>query len=123
MPIPFDSQKVFYRSPFGAVEQGTEIRFRILLPRTERSKYTELCIKYDYDYNWEYHKLIWCGNFDDVTEIWEVDFTPDRVGLYWYSFRLQTPTRSALSRILPEEAGRSPATARAFRLRTGLSAA
>ena len=91
MPTPFDSQKIYYRSPFGAVEQGTEIHFRILLPRTERSKYTELCIKYDYDYNWEYHKLIWCGNFDDVTEIWEVDFTPDRVGLYWYSFRLQTP--------------------------------
>ena len=45
-----------------------------------------------FDYNWEYRKLVWCGNFDDVTEIWEADFTPDRVGLYWYSFRLQTPT-------------------------------
>ena len=92
MPIPFDSQKLFYRSPFGAVEQDTKIRFRILLPRTERTKYAELCIKYDYDYNWEYRNLVWCGNFDDVTEIWEADFTPDRVGLYWYSFRLQTPT-------------------------------
>ena len=42
MPIPFDSQKLFYRSPFGAVEQDTKIRFRILLPRTERTKYAEL---------------------------------------------------------------------------------
>ena len=71
MLTPFDSQKVFYRSPFGAVEQGTTVHFRILLPRAERSKYTELCVKYDYDYNWEYVKLIWCGAFDDTTEIWE----------------------------------------------------
>ena len=92
MPIPFDSQKLFYRTPFGAVEQGTTVHFRILLPRAERSKYTELCVKYDYDYNWEYIKLIWCGAFDDTTEIWECEFTPDRVGLYWYGFRLQTPT-------------------------------
>ena len=91
MPTPFDSQKLFYRSPFGAVEQDTTVRFRLLLPRAERSKYTELCVKYDYDYNWEYIKLIWCGAFDDATEIWECEFTPDRVGLYWYSFRLQTP--------------------------------
>ena len=65
MTIPFDSQKIFYRSPFGAVEQDTKVYFRVLVPRKERSRVTELCVKYDYDYNWEYHKLIWCGNFDD----------------------------------------------------------
>lgn len=91
MTIPFDSQKIYYRSPFGAVEQDTKVYFRVLVPRKERSRVTELCIKYDYDYNWEYHKLIWCGNFDDEHEIWECDFTPDRIGLYWYGFRLQTP--------------------------------
>ncbi len=91
MTNPFDSQKLYYRSPFGAVEQDTKVHFRVLVPRQERSRVTELCVKYDYDYNWEYHKLIWCGNFDDATEIWECDFTPDRIGLYWYGFRLQTP--------------------------------
>ena len=91
MTIPFDSQKIYYRSPFGAVEQDTKVYFRVLVPRKERSRVTELCIKYDYDYNWEYRKLIWCGNFDDEHEIWECDFTPDRIGLYWYGFRLQTP--------------------------------
>lgn len=90
MPIPFDSQKIYYRSPFGAVEQGTTVHFRILLPRTVRSKTAELCVKYDYDYNWEYHKMLWCGNFDENTEIWECDFTPERMGLYWYGFRLHT---------------------------------
>ncbi len=91
MPISFDSQKVFYRTPFGAVEQGTSVHFRILVPKQEHSKIIELCVKYDFDYNWEYIKLIWCGKFDDATEIWEGDFAPDRMGLYWYCFRLSTP--------------------------------
>lgn len=91
MPVPFDSQKIYYRSPFGAVEQSTTVHYRVLIPRGEHSGTVELCVKYDYDYNWEYHKLLWCGTFDADTEIWECDFTPERVGLYWYSFRLNTP--------------------------------
>ena len=53
MPVSFDSQKVFYRTPFGAVEQDTAVHFRILVPKSEHSKIIELCVKYDYDYNWE----------------------------------------------------------------------
>ena len=90
MSIPFDSQKIYYRSPFGAVEQDTVIHFRILLPRDCRAKVAELCVKYDYDCNWEHRKMIWCGTFDENTEIWECDFAPDRVGLYWYNYRLKT---------------------------------
>ena len=90
MPVPFDSQKVFYRSPFGAVEQDVTVHMRVLAPRAERSSIVELCVKYDYDYNWEYHKMVWCGNFDENSEIWECDFTPHRTGLYWYGFRLNT---------------------------------
>lgn len=88
MPIPFDSQKIYYRSPFGAVEECTSVHFRLLLPRNVHSRTVELCVKYDYDYNWEYHRLIWCGTFDKDTEIWECDFIPERIGLYWYFFKL-----------------------------------
>ncbi len=90
MPVPFDSRKLYYRSPFGAVEQGTAIHFRVLLPRELHSQKVEQCVKYDYDYNWIFNNMIWCGNFDDSTEIWECDFTPDRIGLYWYCFKLYT---------------------------------
>ena len=90
MPIPFDSQREFYRTPFGAVEQDTTVHFRVLAPRSLRAKNVELCVKYDYDYNWEYHKMLWCGTFDEEAEIWECDFTPHRIGLYWYVFRLHT---------------------------------
>ena len=90
MPVPFDSRRIYYRSPFGAVEQDTSIHFRILVPKNLFTAKAELAVKYDYDYNWEYVNLLWHGMFDESTEIWEADFTPDRIGLYWYSFRLQT---------------------------------
>lgn len=66
MPVPFDSRKIYYRSPFGAVEQGTEIHFRILLPKAEHTQKAHLCVKYDYDCNWEFTELIWCGKFDEI---------------------------------------------------------
>lgn len=90
MPVPFDPRKIYYRSPFGAVEQGTAINLRILLPRHLHTQKAEICIKYDYDYNWIFINLFWCGTFDEETEIWECSFTPDRIGLYWYSFKLFT---------------------------------
>ena len=90
MAVPFDSQKSYYRSPFGAVEQDTKIYLRILVPRSLRTQKAELCVKYDYDYNWMFSNFLWAGNFDDDSEIWEGDFTPDRIGLYWYGFKLHT---------------------------------
>ena len=94
MPIPFDSQKQYYRAPFGAVEEGTPVHFRVLLPRSVRSNTVELCVKYDYDYNWEYHRFVWVGTFDKDTEIWESSFTPDRIGLYWYFFKLNSSDKT-----------------------------
>ena len=94
MPVPFDSQKIYYRTPFGAVEEGTTIHLRILLPRDLHTQRADLAVKYDYDYNWEYFGFFWCGTFDDATEIWEADFTPNKIGLYWYGFKLQQNTVS-----------------------------
>ena len=101
MPVPFDSQKIYYRTPFGAVEEGTTIHLRILLPRDLHTQRADLAVKYDYDYNWEYFGFFWCGTFDDATEIWEADFTPNKIGLYWYGFKLQT--KYGLRYIVPSD--------------------
>ncbi|MDD5795406.1 MAG: glycoside hydrolase family 13 protein, partial [Oscillospiraceae bacterium] len=90
MPIPFDSRKDYYRSPFGAVEQGTSIHLRVLIPHNLRTSGVELCVKYDDNYNWDFYNMFWHGYFDNDNEIWECDFTPDKIGLYWYGFKLQT---------------------------------
>lgn len=100
--VVFDSRKIYYRSPFGAVEQGTKIHLRILLPRRLHTQKAELSVKYDYDYNWIFVKMFWCGTFDDETEIWECDFTPDRIGLYWYGFKLNTT--EGLRYVVPSDA-------------------
>lgn len=90
MTVPFDSSKDYYRSPFGAVEQGTAIHFRVLVPHGLKTSKVEMCIKFDDDYNWNFPELFWHGYIDNDNEIWECDYTPERIGLYWYSFKLYT---------------------------------
>ncbi len=101
MPTPFNSQETYYRSPFGAVEQDTRIRFRALAPRSFRSRQVDLCVKYDYDSGWKYARMAWCGTYDEESEIWECGFTPSRVGLYWYMFRMHT--RYGMRYIVPSD--------------------
>ncbi len=87
---PFDSRNSFYRTPFGAVEEGTSIHMRILIPYGLRCTHAELAIKYDYDYDWQFVNMNWYGPFENEMDMWECDFTPEKKGLYWYSFRIQT---------------------------------
>lgn len=133
MPVPFDSRKIYYRSPFCAVEQGTEIHFRILLPKAEHTQKAHLCVKYDYDCNWEFTELIWCGKFDEDTEIWECDFTPKKSDFIGITLSLlplikqdmlfrPIRIRSAPLKTIWAEAGRLPATKKALKLPAGLSA-
>ncbi|MDO4829940.1 MAG: glycoside hydrolase family 13 protein [Clostridia bacterium] len=99
----FNSHNTYYRSPFGAVEQDTRIHFRALLPRNFKSQVTELCVKYDYDGDWQYINMLWCGTTDSELEIWECDFTPDKIGLYWYNFRM-TDKNGEIKFIVPSDA-------------------
>ncbi|MGN1050938.1 MAG: glycoside hydrolase family 13 protein, partial [Acutalibacteraceae bacterium] len=90
--IPFNSRDVNYRSPFGAVAEGTDVHIRIRVPRSLQVSYAELAIKYDEDYDWEFPKMFWCGFYGTDYDKWECHFTPERIGLYWYGFRLHTPS-------------------------------
>lgn len=99
---PFDSQSDFYRNPVGAVEEGGKIRFRIMLPRRLHCSYAELAVKYDTDGGWTYIKMFWSGTFTDDDELWECYFTPDKTGLYWYGFKLQT--NEGVKYIIPTDA-------------------
>lgn len=90
MPVPFNSRNSFYRSPFGAVEQGTTVHLRLLLPIWLRCTKAEVAIKYDFAYDWAFVPMFWSGNFDGDHAIWECEFTPENVGIYWYSFKLGT---------------------------------
>lgn len=86
----FDSRNTFYRSPFGAVEQDTTIHLRILLPNSVTCHKAEVVGKYDNDQQWIFTEMKDCGMFNMEEHLWECDVTVDRVGLYWYNFRLHT---------------------------------
>ena len=55
----FDSKCYFYRSPFGAVEEGTKVHFQILVPSELRCSRAQLAIKYDEDADWNFINMLW----------------------------------------------------------------
>ena len=90
MNVPYDSRNSFYRSPMGAVEENTRIHFKIILPRSLGCSKAELNIKHDFDGDWTYCNMFWCGIYSEGFEVWECHYTTEKIGLYWHGFRLQT---------------------------------
>lgn len=71
MNVPYDSRNSFYRSPMGAVEEGTQIHFKILVPRSLNCVNADLSIKHDFDGDWTRCNMFWCGTCGDGFETWE----------------------------------------------------
>ncbi len=86
--IPYNSRLRYHKSPYGAVPQGTEITFRIVLPRSFGCR--ESVLKIHRDDGWyrdipmEWHCMEGMNE-----EWWIVRFTPDESGLYWYRFEIR----------------------------------
>ncbi len=86
----FFSRHSFYRNPTGAVTEGTKLHFRILVPRYLCCTKAVINIKHDSQWDWEYGNMFWAGAYDDNHDIWECNYTVDKIGLYWHGFILQT---------------------------------
>lgn len=86
--IPYNSRLRYHKSPYGAVPQGTEITFRIVLPRSFGCR--ESVLKIHRDDGW--HRDIpmeWHCMEGMNEEWWIIRFTPDESGLYWYRFEIR----------------------------------
>lgn len=94
MPALFDSRNTFYRTPFGAVPIHTEVYFRICLPRNWSCHAATLVVNRDARHP-IYREMFWAGMAGDSREYWDVRFTPDEAGLYWYAFRLELEGNTA----------------------------
>ena len=88
LPALFDSRDLTYRAPFGAVATHTEVYFRICLPRDWGCHAAQLLVDRDAHHPAQYG-MFWAGMADDTHEYWDVRFTPEEPGLYWYGFRLE----------------------------------
>ncbi len=83
--IPYISSRTYHKYPFGAVEEGTELTFRIVLPKsfgcnsaflkihTENGFYEDVRMQWERDEG--------CGE-----EWWKASFTAGEAGLYFYRF-------------------------------------
>lgn len=86
----FDSRDSYFRSPSGAVEENTEIHFKIRLPRNLNCSAVRLSLINDDTKSNNVRDLFWCGQVRYDYEEWECHFTPNDVGLYWYNFEIDT---------------------------------
>ena len=85
----FCSRDERFRSPFGAVEQGTAVHLRVCLPRSLACRQAYLVVHRDNGLP-QYHGMFWAGMENNDEEWWECHFAPDVPDLYWYAFALDT---------------------------------
>ena len=83
--IPYNSAYTYHKYPFGAVREGTETVFRIILPKSFGCSGAVLRIHRDGG-NCTDIPMQWERNEGYDEEWWRVCFTPDTPGLYFYRF-------------------------------------
>jgi len=88
----FDSRNEKYRAPFGAVKEGTQVHFRVCLPRFLSCSAVTLKVHNELTGEDEIGNMFWCGMEGNDAEWWEVDYTPQTASLYFYWFELQSPS-------------------------------
>ena len=86
----FDSCSAAFRFPVGAVAEGTNLHFKILLPRSLGCSSAQLLVCCDRWPDEGRFGLFWCAMEGEEHEWWEMDFRPEAPGIYWYTFLLQT---------------------------------
>lgn len=86
----FDSRNPAYRSPVGAVAEGTQVHFKITLPRGLHCSAARLLVADEAAKTERTLGMFWCGMNGEDGEWWECDFTPAMPGLYFYGFSLDT---------------------------------
>ena len=87
--IPYNSRQTYHKSPFGPVQAGTDVTFRVILPREFGCRGVRLCVHAD-DGAMQYVPAQWDGMQGEGEEWWRIVYSPDRAGLYWYFFIYDT---------------------------------
>ena len=83
----FQSRDERYRSPFGAVPEGTAIYLRVRLARAGQGSGGRLVTALDGGLD-RRADMFWAGMDGDDQEWWDCHYTPAVPGLYWYGFEM-----------------------------------
>lgn len=87
--IPFDSRDILYKSPFGAVSDGTPVTLRLLLHNDAHC--SGAFVKIHEDAGREQFILLTAGETFDKDYRWYSTELTLPEGLYWYSFCFDSP--------------------------------
>ncbi len=87
--ILFDSRDPFYRTPAGAFSAGTPLTLSLLIPRGECAKNVVLWFSKDGSQADEI-PMVFAENIRQYQR-WTATVTPKEPGVYWYTFRMDTP--------------------------------
>ncbi len=89
----YNSRDSFYKTPFGAVEAGTEVRFAITPPRDWAVSAVFLHVEFEFDRETVEIPMGWAG-LSGARDLYRAVLpTGDRLGPAWYYFRLESPGR------------------------------
>lgn len=89
--IPYNSRKEYHKSLFGAVEEDTEVIYRVVMPRNLSVSAVYFTFKED---GWDGYDRIpmeWERMEGENEEWWRASVTVKNSGLYWYHFEYDTP--------------------------------
>ncbi len=88
--IPFNSRDIRHKSIFGSTAAGDSLRLCVLMPRNFGCQRVTLIITKDGEEP-VYRQMYWCGMNGDAEEWWDITFTIESSGLYFYYFTYETP--------------------------------
>ncbi len=86
----FNSRKKEYKSIISAIATNQPVKLRLTVPRSMGCTCATLCITKENE-SPVYYNMFWAGMCGDDNEYWELHFSADSAGLYWYHFELDTP--------------------------------
>ena len=86
MQILFDSRNTCHKDPVGAVPQGTALTLRLSVDEPESVVSVMFVIRHD-----DREDAVYCQmGPGDEPGTYEISYTVEQAGLYWYWFEVQT---------------------------------
>lgn len=88
--IPYNSRNGLHKSKYGAVREGENIVFKVVLPRNIQCSAVYLVIKSD-NSDYVYHNMSWLSMQGEDEEWWALGYTVGTADIYFYHFEYDTP--------------------------------
>ncbi len=85
----FNSRNTEYKDKVRAIATDEKVKLRLVLPRSMSCSGAFLCVHKENEQEVLY-SMFWAGMCGDDHEYWELHFSADTAGLYWYHFQLDT---------------------------------